>query len=68
MWTDGWDQSRTYALGFQILPSDYLGLFEKRCRIPVGLFKNKCPIPKKWIWDSIWIPLGFHKDSILLPI
>ena len=60
-------QSRTYALGFQILPSEILGLFEKRGRIPVGLFEKSGRILKKWIWDSIRIPLGFHYDSIGIP-
>ena len=65
--TDTFGQRRTYALGFQILPSEILGLFEKRGRIPVGLFEKRGRILKKWIWDSIRIPLGFHYDSIGIP-
>ena len=59
----GNDQSRTYALGFQILPSDSMGFRDKEVSDSIGFCNKKVSdakkvtnrIPLRFFWDSIGI-------------
>ena len=54
------DQSRTYALGFKILPSDSIGFRDKKVSDYMGFCDKKVSDSKK---VKTRIPLDFQKDS-----